>query len=563
MQEPRWRINVPPKSTNSPELHEAETLLSAAAVWLEASNPAAAIAPLSAAANLRRQDCGLHHDLGLACLEAGQPSEAVAAFQKAIAIKPRYPEAYFRMAIAMESLNDFRGAVTAYDQATALKPNYAEAWFRAGALVHTLGHRTEAIACFRRAKLSGKTTEIGLLAEARALITEERDAEAEQLLRKILVQYPKNAMAHDLLGGLLSESGHFEEARVCFARAIDIAPSLAGSYYELVRCRKITEADEVLVTQMQEALSSTVLGSEQRLRVHLAIGKAAEDLGRFEFAMEHFNSAESLRRDRVKFNSQHFANEIDRLIELCSPELMSKAKALGSSTSRPVFIIGMPRSGTTLIEKIIASHSLVAAGGERNFWNARGARWLATAKLEDADFMAEAAVDYLADLKTVSSNAARVTDKMPFNFLWAGLIHLAFPNATIIHCEREPVDTSVSIHQTYFHPTLAFPTGGDDLVKYFKSYVKITDHWRKVLPQDRFITCDYEELTREPEPTIRKIIAACGLPWEDTCLAPDRSPSWVKTPSKWQIRQPIYRSSVAKWKNYQPWLGPLADLIKN
>jgi hypothetical protein len=145
----------------------------------------------------------------------------------------------------------------------------------------------------------------------------------------------------------------------------------------------------------------------------------------------------------------------------------------------------------------------------------------------------------------ISPKAARVTDKMPFNFLWAGLIHLAFPRATIIHCRRAAVDTALSIHQTHFHPGLAFPTGGTELVAYFHSYQRIADHWRRVLPADRFIEVEYEELTGEPEPVIRRIIAACGLAWDDACLRPESNPRAVRTPSKWQTRQKIYRTSVA------------------
>ncbi len=164
-------------------------------------------------------------------------------------------------------------------------------------------------------------------------------------------------------------------------------------------------------------------------------------------------------------------------------------------------------------------------------------------------------------LRTIAPTAARVTDKMPFNFLWAGLIHVAFPRAIIIHCRRAAVDTALSIHQTHFHPGLAFPTGGAELVAYFRSYRRLIDHWRSVLPADRFIEVDYEDLTRAPEPVIRRIIAACGLAWHDACLRPESNPRAVKTPSKWQTRQPIYRTSVARWRRYEPWLGPLRALV--
>jgi hypothetical protein len=150
---------------------------------------------------------------------------------------------------------------------------------------------------------------------------------------------------------------------------------------------------------------------------------------------------------------------------------------------------------------------------------------------------------------------------MPFNFLWAGLIHLALPRATIIHCRRAAIDTALSNHQTLFHPGLAFPTGGAKLVAYFRSYQRLTDHWRRVLPPERFIEVRYEDLTREPEPIIRRIVAACDLPWDDACLRPELNPRSVKTPSKWQTRQPIYRHSVERWRRYEPWLGPLHALL--
>jgi hypothetical protein len=138
---------------------------------------------------------------------------------------------------------------------------------------------------------------------------------------------------------------------------------------------------------------------------------------------------------------------------------------------------------------------------------------------------------------------------------------MAFPRATIIHCRRDAVDTALSIHQTHFHPGLTFPTGGAELVAYFRNYQRLTDHWWRVLPADRFIEVDYEELTRAPEPVIRRIIAACGLGWDDSCLRPECNPRAVNTPSKWQARQPIFRTSVGRWRRYEPWLGPLRGLV--
>jgi tetratricopeptide (TPR) repeat protein len=550
------------ESPNPAAPQQLAPLLALATALLQAGRPADAIAPLRDAAALQASNPIIQHDLGLACLEVGRLPDAIAALQRAVASDPRYADAYFRLGIALEKLGNVGGAIVAYDRATDLLPSLTEAWLRAGALVYTLGHRDEAIGCFRRAAATGGKTAFGRLGKARALLTEDRNQEAEQVLRRTLALDPSNAMAHDLLGNLLSEFGRFDEARECFQRATAIAPLLAGSYYDLVRCRPVTSEDDGLLQQMEAALDTTGLEAAQRLRLHLAIGKAAEDLGDYALAMQHFDAADAVRRCSASFDSAAFSLEIDRLIARCTPELIARAPELGSCDAKPVLIVGMPRSGTTLVEQIVSMHPEVGAGGELHFWNDRGATWHHSGAAEtDASFLAQAAADYLGVLRSIAPKAARVTDKMPFNFLWAGLIHVAFPRAIIIHCRRSAVDTALSIHQTHFHPALAFPTGGAELVAYFRSYQRLMDHWRRVLPADRFIEVDYESLTRGPEPVIRRIIAACSLAWHDACLRPERNPRAVKTPSKWQTRQPIYRTSVARWRRYEPWLGALRALV--
>ncbi len=539
-------------------------LLALATESLKAGRPADAIAPLREAALLQPSNPIIQHDLGLAYLETGCVANAIAALQRAVAWNPRYADAYFRLGIALEKLGDIGQAIVAYDRATELLPSLTEAWFRAGALVYTLGHRDEAIGCFRRAAATGGKTSFGRLGKARALLTEDRHQEAEQVLRQTLAADPTNAMAHDLLGNLLSEFGRFDEARECFQRTIAIAPLLAGSYYDLVRCRTVTRDDDGLLQRMEAALATPGLEAEQCLRLHLALGKAADDLGDYALAMLHFDAADAVRRRSASFDSAAFTIEVDRLIARCNPELIARAPELGSSDATPVLIVGMPRSGTTLVEQIISNHPEVGAGDELHFWNQRGAAWHHSGAYGiETKFFAKAAADYLGVLRTIAPKAARVTDKMPFNFLWAGLIHLTFPRAIIIHCRRAAVDTALSIHQTHFHPGLAFPTGGAELVAYFGSYQRLIDHWRKVLPADRFIEVDYEDLTRAPEPVIRRIIEACGLAWHDACLRPECNPRAVRTPSKWQSRQPIYRNSVGRWRRYEPWLGPLRALVND
>jgi len=169
--------------------------------------------------------------------------------------------------------------------------------------------------------------------------------------------------------------------------------------------------------------------------------------------------------------------------------------------------------------------------------------------------------NYLRLLRGIAPDALRVTDKMPFNFLWVGLVHALLPRARIVHCRRNPVDTCLSIYSTYFAEHWGFTSDRGDLAAYYRQYLRLTDHWRAVLPADRMIDVDYEEAIAAPEETARRLIAFCGLEWDPACLSPDRNVDAVRTASRWQARQPIYRTSVERWRNYEPWLGELRELL--
>jgi tetratricopeptide (TPR) repeat protein len=366
-----------------------------------------------------------------------------------------------------------------------------------------------------------------------------------------------------MLAMVFANGGRFEEARECYQRAIDAAPQLAGSYYDLARCRRITPDDEALLSRMRSALVAPGLTADARLKVHLALGKALDDLGDPAAAMQHFDDADALRSNLVRFDAAAFEARVERLIDHFTPDVIASASDSGSGDATAVLIMGLPRSGTTLVEQILSSHPQAHGGGELPFWTVRGARW-EEAKLNGAepalDFVTLGA-EYVSLLHALGRPALRVTDKMPLNILWAGLIHLALPRATLVHCRRAYIDIAMSIHRTYFNPYVSFPTGGRELVAAIRAVERLTARWREVLPADRFIEVDYEQLARDPEPAIRRLIAACGLPWDEACLRPEHNPRVIKTPSKWQARQPIHRGAIESWRRYEPWLGPLAALV--
>jgi tetratricopeptide (TPR) repeat protein len=531
---------------------------------LQAGRPGDAVVPLREAARWLPGNAAILHDLGLACLECGRIGEAVTALQKSVEVDPGFQDSHLRLGIAFEAAGATDAALAAYDAAAELKP-LPEASYRAANLLENLGHTSRAIEMFRRAAGSATGTTLGRLAMARALLAEDRDAEAEKVLRKVLATEPDNAVALDLLGNRLADAGRFVEARRSFVRAIEKAPLLAGSYYDAVRCSRIGPEDSELIARMRAALELRGLEPAQRIRVHLALGKVADDLGDFEEAMRQFDAAETLRNAIIRFDLAKFEARVDGLIAHFTRELLgaqlAHAPATGLDDATPILVFGLPRSGTTLVEQILSAHPDVRGGGELSFWNERGSAWERAGSTDaKAEQLASSVIDYVQLLQSVASGAARVTDKMPLNFQWAGLIHLALPRATLIHCRRSPLDTALSIHQTHFNPRMWFPTGGPALVGYVKAYQRLCAHWRRVLPPERFIEIEYEALVDAPEPVIRRIVNASGLTWNSSCLFPERNARAVKTPSKWQARQPIYRRAVGRWHSYEPWLGPLVAL---
>ena len=544
-------------------------LLARAAQSLRAGRPADAVWPLREAARRQPGDAAILHDLGLACLQCGQLGDAVAALQGATAADPRFADAHLRLGIAWEAAGSVDAALAAYRAATAVLPSLADARYRAGGLLETLGRTSEAADAFRRAAASAPKTSLGRIAAARAMLLEDRDAEAEKTLRQALALDKDNAAALDLLGNTLADSGRFAEAREIFTRAIERDPLRAGSYYDIARCGRIGPDDAALLARMRAAANLPGLEPAQRSRVHLALGKAADDLGEYEEAMRHFDAAEALRNTILRFDLAAFEGRVDRMVGHFTPAFIASAARPASIGPAPILIVGLPRSGTTLVEQILSAHPDVQAGGELPFWNQRAGAWEeawndiagqpSTAALVAA-FLDRAAADYLRLLRGIGGSAARVTDKMPGNVQWAGLVHLALPSATIVYCRRNAVGTALSIHQTHFNPRMSFPTGGAALVGAVRATRRLAAHWRRVLPPARFVEVEYEDLVSEPELAVRRLMAACRLPWNEACLHPDRNTRPVRTPSKWQARQPIYGTASGRWRNYELWLGPLLAL---
>jgi Flp pilus assembly protein TadD len=551
-----------PRPDRHTDTAEISALLVRAAEFVNAGRSAEAILTLQDATCAQPSNAAIQHDLGFLCLQAARLPEAVAAFRAALAADPCFAQASLCLGIALQEQGDTAGALTAYRHATSLQPSLTPAHLCLGALLESLGSGEQAISSFRDGAASFPKSILGQLSNARALLAEDRDADAEPVLLELLALHPTNAMANDMLATVFANTGRFEKARDCYQRAIAAAPNLAGSYYDLARCRRITAEDADLLARMRAALAAPGLTADARLKVHLALGKGFDDLGDFAEAMTHFDAADALRSNLQTFDVAAFEARVERLITHFTPDLIARASDLGCADRAAVLILGLPRTGTTLVEQILSSHPDVYGGGELPFWTERGAMWERTTSADaDPSVFARMGSEYASFLRALAPQATRVTDKMPLNVLWAGLIHLALPGAIIIHCGRGPIDTALSIHRTYFNPYVAFPTGGTALVATIRAVERLAAHWRAVLPANRFVDVQYEQLIGDPEPVIRRLVMACDLPWHDACLRPERNLRLIKTPSKWQARQPINRGTLESWRRYEPWLGPLAALV--
>jgi len=279
-----------------------------------------------------------------------------------------------------------------------------------------------------------------------------------------------------------------------------------------------------------------------------ALGKALDDLDDPEAAIAAFDAANEIRAQLMPFDARAFAADVRRIIHGFSGRLAAPGGG------RAVFILGMPRSGTTLVEQIVSSHPRVAAGGEMAFWGKAGTRW-AAGEVPD---LAELRRANEAALAQVSADAARVTDKNPFNFAWIGLICRALPDATIIHCRRDARDIGLSAYMTLFSSGNGWAARREDLLAMITGYRRLMAHWRSLLPAGQMLEIDYETLVVEPEATARRMIAHCGLDWDPACLAPELNRRPVHTASMHQAREPVHAGSVGKWRRYAPWLGALA-----
>jgi hypothetical protein len=348
-----------------------------------------------------------------------------------------------------------------------------------------------------------------------------------------------------------------------FRRAIAIDRNFPSSWIGIASHRKMTRDDAAWIDGAQAVLAEG-LPLRHEVGLRHALGKYFDDIGDYERAFASYGQANELtKRYGTSYDPAVITRRVDRNIRRFDRQRVQGAPALGNPSELPIFIVGMPRSGTTLAEQILASHAEVYGAGELTFWEGAAAAVepVGNGTAAEAGMMSRMATACLERLGAIGGGARRVVDKMPGNFMNLGLIHAALPGARIIHMRRHPIDTCLSVYFQTFSTTHPYANDLHDLAQYYGQYVRMMAHWREVLPANTLLEVPYEELVADQEGWTRQILEFSGLPWDPNCLDFHRTDRVVITTSKWQVRQKMHTASAGRWRNYAAYVGPLQGLL--
>ncbi len=501
----------------------------------QAGNHAQAVDLISRAIATAPDQPMYHNNLGNMHQELGRLEEAVASYRKALVIKPDYAAAHSNLGNALQELGRLEEAVASYRKALVIKPDYAAAHSNLGTAHQELGRLEEAVASSRKA----------------------------------LVIEPSYAEAHNNLGTAHMRMGRLEEAVAGYRKALVIKPDYAESYMHLAHIKEHFECDNE-IKAMEEKYASPDISDEQRMYLAFGLGKAFEDLRQYEKAFDFFLAGNTIKRKTQSYSIEAQDLFFKKQKEVFDSSLFEKYRGAGCEDDSPIFVLGMPRSGSTLIEQILASHAQVYGAGEVTalpqimfpFFNRFSSVALAEGIREcDAAEFERMGVEYIDAIKKHSKKARFTTDKALSNFQFIGMIRLILPNAKIIHCCRNPLDNCLSIFKSQFVRS-GFEYAYDliELGRYYNLYRDLMKYWHSVLP-DFIYNIQYEEMVADQAEQTRLLLKHCGLEWEDACLEFYKTNRPVATASAVQVRRPIYKNSVQSWKRYEKQLAPLLEIL--
>ena len=493
---------------------------------------------------------------------------AEAAFSQALSLAPGEPDLIISMARVQDARGQVQNAEKTLREACAAHPDAISLWQSLGRALRAWDRIEDASDVCREAQVHHPHS-VELKAQRAELAYELRDLEtARQLLTELAQAYPDDVNIQNDLAQVLASLGEDVESQERFKNLTEREPLFGQPWLNVARAKRYEDPQDGEIQKMRAALKRRQLQPAQAAYLHFALGKALDDCQEYDEAFAHYQKANAIWRSQLDFDPKALEAQIDRLIGAFTPELMTRFEGRGNSSMRPLMIVGMPRSGTTLLEQVLCAHPDVETAGELRTL-AQAARGL-TKSGENSwpeciadiapELLADQAQGYLDVLSARSGAAAKVVDKMPQNFLHLGLAALLFPKAVIVHCVRDPLDTCLSNFFQVFPAGIDFAYDLSDLGHYFRNYQRLMAHWGTLLGAQLVTVC-YEELVSGPEKVLRPLLEAVRLDWHDACLSHQQSVGRVDTLSLYQVRKPLNTGSTERWRNYEKHLAPLRAVL--
>ena len=463
-------------------------------------------------------------------------------------------------------------AIAAYEQLLALRPDLPDSWYNLGWLQRQARRFPEALAAYRQALDRGVSEPEEVHLNRGVILADHlgRSDDAKAELEQALAINPRYLPALLNIGNLHEDRGRRAEARAAYQRALAIDPENRLALARLAGIAEIAGPDDPIIARLQEALAQSGLTDTDKADLGFALGRVLDAAGRYDEAFAAYAAANrasraSLGPDFRGYDRSAQERLIDRLIAAFPKAGGVCPRPLADQAERPaIFICGMFRSGSTLVEQILAMHSRVTAGGELDLLPSMIGEKLqpypeAAAKA-DAGMLSDLRRSYLDRVRAIHPGADIVTDKRPDNFLHIGLIKALFPGAKIVHTVRDPVDNILSIWFLHLDPGMAYAFELTDIAHWYEQYRRLMVHWKSLFPDDIF-DLNYDALVADPKPSIAALLNFCGLEWEDECLAFHRATNAVRTASAWQVREPLYGRASGRWRNYAAHLTNLREKL--